>query len=66
MGPPRMVMTYIPSDAPWYMEQEYIQFWGGEFNSFQDLKNSIIIPHPTPREDDFNNRAFVLCLKTLM
>jgi hypothetical protein len=31
-GPPYMVMAYIPSDAPYYYEQEYIQFWDGEIN----------------------------------
>jgi hypothetical protein len=26
-------------------EQEYVQFWGGEFNSFQDIKK---FPHCAP------------------
>jgi hypothetical protein len=44
-GPHHMVMTYIPSDARWYKEQEYIQFWGGEFNSFKDIK---LVPYCAP------------------
>jgi hypothetical protein len=40
-----MVMTYKPSDAPSHKEQEYIQLNGGEFNSFQDIKN---VPYCAP------------------
>jgi hypothetical protein len=45
-----MIMTYIPSDidALRHKEQEYIELRGGEFNSFQDIKNvpSCASTHP--------------------
>ena len=31
-------MTYIPLDAPYHKEQEYIWFRGGDLNSFQDIQ----------------------------
>jgi hypothetical protein len=64
----RMVITYKLFDASWYKEQEYIQFRGGKFNSFQDIKNvRYCAPPPTLREDDLiKKRAFVLCLKAFM
>jgi hypothetical protein len=63
MGPLRMVMTYMLFDAPWHKEQEYIQFNDGKFNSFKDIK-TLIVPHPTPGDNDFNQLSLVLCLKT--
>jgi hypothetical protein len=30
MGPPRIVMTYMSSDAPWHKEQEHIHSLGVE------------------------------------
>jgi hypothetical protein len=29
-------------------------------------KMSLIVPHPTPGDDELNKFAFVLCLKTFM
>jgi hypothetical protein len=66
-GVPRMVMTYIPSDAPCHKEQECIQFRGGEINGFQDInKFPLLCSHPTPGENEFYNLANVLYLKTFM
>jgi hypothetical protein len=31
-------MTYIPFDASEHKEQEYIWFWGGDLNGFQDIQ----------------------------
>jgi hypothetical protein len=44
-----MVMTYIPSDALWHKEQEYVQLKGGEFNGFQDIKMFLIVPPTRPQ-----------------
>jgi hypothetical protein len=44
MGPPHMIMTYIPSDAPWYKEQEYIVLG---WSSFKDVK---LVPYCAPTE----------------
>jgi hypothetical protein len=43
-------MTYIPYDALWRKEMEYIQFWG-EFKGFQDIKKILIMlsSHPWGR-----------------
>jgi hypothetical protein len=45
MGPPCIVTTYIPSDAPWYKEHEYVQLWGGKFINFKDIK---LVPYCAP------------------
>jgi hypothetical protein len=37
MGPLRMVMTYMPSDAIWHKKQEHIWFRGGGLNGFWDI-----------------------------
>jgi hypothetical protein len=62
-GPPRMVMTYIPSHTPWHKELKYIQFWVENSTVFKIKKNSL---HPTPEDDDFNKLAFVKYQKTFM
>jgi hypothetical protein len=51
-----MVMTYMPSDAPLHNEKEYIQFRGGEFNGFQDIKKiPLLCPHLTSAEMTLTN-----------
>jgi hypothetical protein len=53
----------------WQKEQEYIyiQFRGGEFNRFQDIKKiPLLCPHLSHGDNDFNKCVHVLCLKTFM
>jgi hypothetical protein len=38
MGPLRMVMTYVPSNATQQKKQEHIWFKGGDLNDFQDIR----------------------------